>query len=163
MIIGTGGPNDRAFIPLATRRGTLIPNERRRERASELMRAAVQIHGRSHPNARLRSATQLYNCMGLIFAARRTWIDPTYLNMILVEDEYRRLAGPSESQVGDVVVYRNTRDHSVNIERRVDTASWKITVISQWGADGEYLHLMEDVPEMLGRPVKYWTDWRLNL
>jgi hypothetical protein len=83
--------------------------------------------------------------------------------MILVEDEYRRLAGPSESQVGDVVVYRNTRDHSVNIERRVDTASWKITVISQWGADGEYLHLMEDVPEMLGRPVKYWTDRRLNL
>ncbi len=90
--------------------------------------------------------------------------------MILVEDEYRRVAGPSESQVGDVVVYRNTRDHSVshvalivNIERRVDTASWKITVISQWGTDGEYLHLMEDVLEMLGRPVEYWTDRRLNL
>jgi hypothetical protein len=90
--------------------------------------------------------------------------------MILRDDQYRRLAGPSETQVGDVVVYRDTRDHSVshvalivNIERRVDIASWKITVISQWGADGEYLHLIEDVPEALGTPVEYWTDRRSNL
>jgi hypothetical protein len=90
--------------------------------------------------------------------------------MILLEDNYRQLTGLAESQVGAIVIYRDTRDHSVShvalivsIEARVDAAAWKITVISQWGADGEYIHLMEDVPELLGRPMEYWTDRRLNL
>ena len=166
-LIGAGGPSDRAYLPLATRCGTIIPNERRHELPPAALRAAVEFWERARPNARLRSATAVYNCMGLIFASRRTWVDPDDLDTILEEDEYRQLAGAHEAQTGDVIVYRDRRDHSVchvgvivEIKPEIQTASWKITVISQWGAMGEYFHLIDDVPELLGEPMEYWTDRR---
>jgi hypothetical protein len=33
-----------------------------------------------------------------------------------------------------------------------------LQVLSKWGADGEYLHDLTDVPYLLGRPAEYWTD-----
>lgn len=168
IIIGEGGPNDRAAIPLATRRGTWIPNEQRLERAPASLRAAVEIWTGKYPEIQLRSATALYNCIGLVFASRRTLIDPKYLVTILQEDEYRQVAGSQDLQLGDIVVYRRRSDQSVShvavifaVERKIATASWEIWVISQWGGDGEYLHRMEDVPlDFLGEPTEYWTDRR---
>lgn len=90
MIIGAGGPSDRASIPLGTRRGTFIPNERRRELNPATLRASVDLWTRERPNARLRSVTAVYNCMGLVFASRRTCIDSTSLDTILREDEYQK-------------------------------------------------------------------------
>lgn len=167
IIIGAGGLADRASIPLGTRRGNFIPNERRLERNPAALRAAVEFWNKEQPNARLRSATSVYNCMGLIFACRRAWIDTEHLAAILTGDEYRRLAGPGETQSGDVVVYREKRGQRVchvgvvlTVEPEINTASRRIRVMSQWGADGEYIHFIEDVPEILGEPVEYWTERR---
>ncbi len=167
IVIGAGGPSDRAYLPLATRRGAPIPNERRLERAPASLRAAYDLFRRERPNARLRSATAVYNCMGMAFASRRTWIDTSQLGMILQDDDYRRLDGPHEAHTGDLVVYRKRPGGAVShvsvivrIEPMVQTVSWEIITISQWGADGEYLHRVDDVPDLLGEPVEYWTDRR---
>lgn len=167
VLIGAGGPSDRAHLPLATRRRTTIPNEKRLERNPAALRAAVELWSEKHPSARLRSATAVYNCMGLVFASRRTWIDPIHLPIILRDDEYRQLAGPHEIQPGDIIVYRDKHDRGVShvgviveIKPEIQTASRRITVMSQWGGDGEYLHLIDDVPDAYGKLIEYWTDRR---
>lgn len=167
ILISPGGPSDRASIPLATRRGSLIPNERRFERPHEALREAVRFAIQGRPNVRLRSATAVYNCMGMIFASRRTWIDPVHLTTILIDDGYRRIT-IEYVQIGDIAVYRAPEDPRVashvavivKIEPEIATASWKITVMSQWGADGEYIHPIDEVPIILGKPVEFWTDRR---
>jgi len=35
-----------------------------------------------------------------------------------------------------------------------------LTVLSKWGADGEYIHGASRVPAYLGTPAEYWTDRR---
>ena len=35
-----------------------------------------------------------------------------------------------------------------------------LTVLSKWGADGEYVHALTRLPALLGTPVEYWTGRR---
>ena len=165
LIIGRGEEGDRESLRLSTRQGNHILNERRHERPPEALRAAVALHRQAHPDARLRSITAVYNCMGLVFASRRTWIDTTCVAMILQQDGYRRVTELHALYPGDVVIYRFSSEVShvavvIPMEPEISTASWKITVMSKWGADGEYIHDMEDVPPMLGKPLEFWTDRR---
>ncbi len=167
IIIGEGSENDPASIKLATRKGSFIPNVRRRfERHPSARRAGVQIWQQKHPNIELRSTTQSYNCVGMIFASRRTWVDPSSVQMILDEDEYRKLSEIKEVKVGDVVVYRRDtqeiRHVAIILERKANVAdaSWEVTVLSQWGGEGEFVHSLDDVPSAYGRPIEYWTDRR---
>lgn len=164
VVIGAGKLGNHAHLPLATRRGRAIANEMRMEHSPDRLRAAVELWARERPNARLRSATAVYNCMGLAFASRRTWIDTDQLPPILQDDGYRRLAGPEEVEVGDTVVYSNGGSvthvgvvidisYGLNMTRN-------ITVISQWGADGEYIHAVDHVPNVYGQHKEYWTDRR---
>jgi hypothetical protein len=168
MLIGAGGSNDSASIPLATKRGTFIPNERRRERSPDSLKAAVDTWTRKYPNIQLRSLTATYNCVGLVFACRRTCIDPAHLKMILTEDNYRRLSGESEVEIGDLVLYRATDDEYSHIavvvkkEPNIINASFEITVVSQWGFDGEYIHLIDEVPDSYGKIREFWTDRRTS-
>lgn len=166
-IIGAGGPDDKASIHLATRRNTFIRNERRREMAPNMLKEGADLWRRERPNARLRSASAVYNCMGMVFASRRTWIDPAELDLILKEDEYRPVTELAQVEIGDIVVYRDRSDHRVthvgiivHAKRDVEKGAYEITVISKWGKYGEYIHLMEDVPFILGEPAEYWTDRR---
>ena len=127
------------------------------------MKAALEMVKGSHPSAKVRSLTSVYNCMGMVFASRRTWIEPEYLQMILQDDEYRQVRR-SELQRGDVVVYRDEHGEISHVgivaEIRVNVkeADWEVTVLSQWGQHGEYFHLDEDVHQKLGKPTEYWTD-----
>ena len=117
----------------------------------------------AHPSAKVRSLSSVYNCMGMVFASRRTWVDPEDLQTILEDDDYRQV-DRSELNPGDIVVYRNDRDevthvgivYEVNVNPREVT--WEVVVLSQWGGDGEYFHLDEDVHQDLGKPTEYWTD-----
>ena len=98
-----------------------------------------------------RSMSSLYNCMGMVFASRRTCIEPEHLPMILNDDEYRRVANKGDLQRGDIVVYRDDDGEvsHVGIVADVTTdpakATWDVLVLSQWGRHGEYFHLDEDV------------------
>jgi cell wall-associated NlpC family hydrolase len=105
--------------------------------------------------------------MGLVFASRRTWIDPEHLYQILADDEYQQLGGVAEAQPGDVVVYRGSDGQPSHVgiiwERNLIVPGQQedpVKVLSQWGADGEYLHDLSDVPLLLGTATEFWTDRR---
>jgi hypothetical protein len=151
-------------LPLATRKGRQIPNDRRPESAPERLKAAKEIVTRSHLTAKNRSLTSLYNCMGLVFASRRTCIDTDELRGILKDDDYHKLSSQNDVKVGDVVVYNDEAGHVTHvgivseIRPNIIQASNDITVLSQWGNDGEYFHRIDDVSQFLGIPSEYWTD-----
>lgn len=66
--------------------------------------------------------------------------------------------------VGDVVVYRDEGGAVVHVgvvsqvQTDLREGTRGILVLSQWGADGEYFHRIDDVNPLLGKPVEYWTD-----
>lgn len=164
-ILGEGDARDRDSLSLVTRIGNRIRNIKRSEASPDRMRAAVEVALSACPEAKLRSATQVYNCMGLVFASRRTWIDMDEIATILNDDGYAPLEGLRQAKVGDVVVYgdpsKGETSHVGIIvlkEANVSSGSWNVEVMSQWGADGEYIHPLDHVPPLLGIPIQFWTD-----
>ena len=151
-------------LPLSTRKKTQIPNEQRSPWPPVKMQAARDNVLANHSSARARSLSSVYNCMGMVFASRRTWVDPEHLPMILIDDEYQRVNNRGELQPGDVVVYRNDQGIITHVgivaevNPNLEEATWEVTVLSQWGASGEFFHLDDDVNPLLGNPTEYWTD-----
>ena len=151
-------------LELATRKGRHIPNKLQSARAPESLLAAQSNVLGAHSSARGRSLSNVYNCMGMVFASRRTWIEPEHLETILEDDEYQPVPNEGELRPGDVVVYRDHEDYIshvgivAEVRPNIREATREIFVLSQWGQDGEYFHLAEDVNPLLGRPAEYWTD-----
>ena len=151
-------------LPLCTRKQTPIPNEMPPPRLPVQMRAGEAMHLRDHPNIQSRSLRSEYNCMGMIFASRRTCVDPKHLAFIFSDDDYRPVRDQSALWPGDVVVYRDADDEIAHvglisfIRPILEQGTREIWVISQWGFDGEYLHREDDVMITLGKPAEYWTD-----
>jgi hypothetical protein len=123
----------------------------------------------SHPTFRPRALTNTYNCMGMLFACRRTWIDPAHFDLIRNDDGYRLLReGPP--MPGDVALYRGARTLEVahvglivEVEPNVAEGKHTITVLSQFGANGEYLHDSRETPANLGigtggLKLEVWTE-----
>jgi len=163
-VLDEGGENDNRSIPLATKQGNWIRNVRKPEHLPGRLRSAAKALCGAFPNIRLRSLSATYNCVGMVFAARRTWVEPEEIDLIRRDDEYIRVERPV---VGDLVVYRRSADGGichigqvVEIERDVQTAHHRATVLSQWGQDGEYLHDIADVPELYGSQREFWTERR---
>lgn len=164
MIIGAGTPGDRSRLPLSTKDRWEVPNEQRKEDAPARLQAARELWARERPNAKLRALSATYNCVGLVFGNRRTCIDSDHLTRILEGDGYRRLDTPSDIAIGDVVIYRTAEGIARHVglivgrEPIVEQGSVQITVLSQWGYDGEYLHDLNDVPELYGNLSEFWTE-----
>ena len=98
----------------------------------------------------------------MVFASRRTWIIDD-IEPILEADDYIQVQGLDRIQVGDLVLYGRPADIRhvgmvVSKEPNVYNGSWNIHVMSQWGADGEYLHPLDHVPGLYGTPLEFWTD-----
>jgi hypothetical protein len=93
MSILTGrGP----FLPtpplaLETRARHPVHNRERTERLLPAMEAAAAIHLADHPTARVRSLSATYNCIGMVIANRRAWVDTSDLLRVLQEDGLRLL------------------------------------------------------------------------
>jgi hypothetical protein len=128
------------------------------------MREAVRLHKEAHPNLRERSLSAGYNCVGLIFASRRTWIDAEHLQKILADDGYRRIA-ISAAVLGDLVLYRDAEGDFAHVgvivkhNADIETGAWKTLVLSQWGADGEYFHDINDVDSRwLQKSREFWSE-----
>jgi len=153
-------------LKIETRARWLIPNEVRRESAPVAQAASIEHWRAVRPNARPRSISATSNCLGMVVCSRRAWVDPCHLHKVFRDDGFRQLKGVAEVEVGDVVVYR---DDAGDVSH-VSIVAWKnlatdpihpgdpLTVLSKWGGEGEYMHDMSDVPELLGRPVEFWTD-----
>ena len=152
FVIGEGGPKDRNAIQLATRAGTWIKNERRLERAPEALAAAIAMCAPF--GGTLRSITGTYNCVGMVFASRRTWVQPDELAPIFGDDGYREIAD-SEAMEGDIVLYRDGSGDPCHVgvvfQRTTDvsSATTELIVLSKWGANGEYLHGRNQLPVLL--------------
>jgi hypothetical protein len=162
-IIGQGGESDRYSVRLSTARGRHIKNIRRPPLSPAIMKEAMRMHTGSHPSIKLRSLSSEYNCMGLVFASRRAEVDVDELQIILEDDGYVQVTEGNAAR-GDIVVYRGgdnsplhvgvVYDHTPDVE----TAKWKTFVLSQWGRDGEYFHVANDVSPLMGKPSDFWTD-----
>lgn len=156
-------------LQLETRKGRKIPNELLPEQNPAALRAARDLaENQWFPGAlRFRSISATYNCVGMVVATRRVWVQPADLMQILIDDGFQKLAGPEYAEAGDVVIYRDDRDNEpthvgVVVRKKLVLGSTEdfLVVLSKWGRDGEYEHASRTVPKVYGNPAEYWTDRR---
>src|SRR5580700_7258569 len=119
-ILGRGGPADRRSLELHTRAGNRIANERTPPRPPEAMRAAMEMMRKAHPTLVPRSLDATYNCVGMVFANRRTWIEPDQVQLVFDDDGYRKLDRMNDAMPGDVAVYRDASNDIVHVGLIVD-------------------------------------------
>jgi hypothetical protein len=152
---------------LYARDGWLIPTRTLAKESRQALLNRAKHWELYRPKAVLRSLSHSdypYNCVGMIFAARRKWIDIEHMKALLQHDGYAQI--PKLSSVdGDLVLYRDdNNDYShvgliILAERNRDTMN--IKVLSKWGKDGEYEHFEEDIPPFAGKALEYWTERQL--
>ena len=165
ILIHPGGVNDKRALKLETKQGNHIPNEIQSEQLPEVIKDRIKKHSSAHSSAKLRSASSTYNCMGMIFASRRSWIETDHLNLIFTDDDYTKLSSFIYAELGDIVVYYNDENAvhvAIIIEITLDASIGQrnFRVLSQWGLACEWLHDIDDVPQELGIPKEVWTDRR---
>lgn len=143
-----------------------IPNRRpRTDFDPALLRQWEQYNSSNHPYATCRHLSGLYNCVGMVFACRRTNISPKEIPMILSDDRLRSLPENQTPLSGDLALYKrdttNTYTHiGVVIGQEMmssDDYTGNTVVLSKWGTNGEYEHMVDDVPEVYGTLAEYWT------
>ncbi len=166
-VIDEGSKVDRDRLDLFTKRGNYIKNARKRERAPESMLAAKEYIERLCQKPIInRSLSSSYNCVGLVFASRRVWIERDQLPLIFSDDGYYLLDKKADIIPGDLIVYKKSKD-SVDIEHigiiidrcdEIETATIKLKILSQFGFDGEYIHDEEVVPNNYGSYHEYYSE-----
>jgi hypothetical protein len=91
----------------------------------------------------------IYNCHGLTFASRRTWIyDADSIRNILQDDCYDRIAKEADVLPGDIVLYVTADgdiEHSGIVVSRASQFA-PPTVCSKWGKAAEVVHLASTSP-----------------
>ena len=158
-------PGSPAGISLSTRKNRPIPNEKPDdERPTDLLlAAATNAIARVPGDIAIRSLSSCYNCMGMMFACRRTSIDVSELDMIIEDDGYRTIE-EGELKIGDIVVYSRDGVEASHVAQVVallvdPNVADPIRVLSKWGVDGgEYFHPMRQVSEAYGVPFSFLTD-----
>ncbi len=166
-ILGEGGEKDKSHIELATCKGRRIPNSRRWEMPLEARRASIEQWANLVPGAELRSLTATYNCMGMVFASRRTWVGPDQLELIKEDDGYE-VVDEKKVVPGDFVLYRNAEGEVVHIGLLLEKqpvpseGQFLFVVLSKWGQGGEYKHGLRDVPPILGKPAEFISERKVE-
>lgn len=152
-------------LAVHTRNNWPIPNETAPEKNAVSQQASIELWRELLPDAKLRSISATYNCMGMVFASRRSHIHPKYLRKILKDDGYRPVQRTADVEVGDVVVYLEAGDVShvgivVTKKPNIEEGRIDFDVMSKWGHDGEYIHDLHDVPSVFGKELEFYTDRR---
>ena len=166
-IIDPGGPNDRLSLGLETREHRHIRNQRQPARDPNAMKAESAVVA-AEVGGVIRSLDSTYNCMGMVFAARRTAIEPDSFSLIAGDDGYEPLPEHLAPLIGDVAVYSDDDGAVVHVGvvvaretvvKRLGVGG--VTILSQFGKTGEYLHAVDRLPTLLGSTVKlrqFWTE-----
>lgn len=126
---------------------------------------ALELVGPRKDQVTIRSISEHpYNCVGMVLANRRVWIDmdSDAFDESLTKDGYKRISKEAVT-IGDVVLYENQDGFShVGVVLCVESQNVNnIWVLSKWGFAGEMIHRVLDVPTGYGRVSQYWTD-RVN-
>jgi hypothetical protein len=101
------------------------------------------------------AASRKYNCHGLTFASRRTWIDkPTEVQKILTDDDYRPV-DLNAVLPGDVAIYKTKGviEHSGVVVKVVDGLP---VILSKWAALHEAVHRARDCPYYDCDEIQYY-------
>jgi hypothetical protein len=134
----------REQLALETRRKRQIENQIDREPSVEGFKAAVIDFRRKHTAAihRPTGPCKTYNCHGLTFAARRSWIGSPEVGRILKDDDYEKV---SDVMPGDVALYVQDGDfsHSGIVVMVRMSVPW---ILSKWGECHEVVHAVMDCP-----------------
>ena len=130
-----------------------------RQRTDSLLRDMARKQRRIN---RIRSvSTYLYNCVGMIFANRRAWIEIDKLDDILREDGYTKVT-LQQLETGDIVsyAYDGVPSHVglVTAVQRYEGEVASVIILSKWGKDAEILHPISEVPVMYGMPSDFWSE-----
>jgi hypothetical protein len=159
-------PGELPQLALETRAYEQIPNAPVLSPDPDRLERYVQVQQNLHPGAQLRRVAGFYNCFGLVFGGRRTWIGDLYqeLSDIYRGDEYRKVAF-TNLRVGDLVMYKH-QNRIEHVAMVMSLGPWmtsggtnetrSVQVLSKWGNNGEFLHDMLDFD--LGDPVEFWTE-----
>jgi len=112
---------------------------------------------RAHPRALHRPVgpSRKYNCHGLTFASRRTWIwQSSEIAKIIRDDDYE-VVDLKDVCPGDVAVYYKDGDaeHSGIVVQKGDLGV--PLVLSKWGPCHEVVHLVWQCPYDAGNVVYY--------
>jgi hypothetical protein len=136
----------RSQLDLHTRCENQVTNEIDRSlvRAGDII--ASEEYKRKYSSGKHRpiAPSRKYNCHGLTFASRRTWIwAPAEITKILKDDDYT-LVNLEDVLPGDVVVYFTSGDaeHS-GIVIHNDVVP---IILSKWGAAHEVIHRVNECP-----------------
>lgn len=147
----------RSQLALQTRNERQVENEINREPVRAGDRIQVNDFQAEYRNAIHRPVdpSRKYNCHGLSFACRRTWIEQAKeVAKIIQDDEYQTVPIIDDVLPGDIAVYYRDGDaeHS-GIVVRMDEISkhgfGKIripVILSKWGACHEVVHRVADCP-----------------
>jgi hypothetical protein len=100
----------------------------------------------------------IYNCHGLTFAARRTWIDESpSIARIISDDKYQEIA-PDKVLPGDVIIFYGDDgdiEHSGIVLKAPDQDLKIPLILSKWGLSGEVIHWANRGPYSFERPRYY--------
>jgi succinate dehydrogenase flavin-adding protein (antitoxin of CptAB toxin-antitoxin module) len=162
LLFGASDADSSDEHPIYARSGWRIPQEKPDSLSIELMRIRAKERKSWRGRIILRSLSPYpYNCVGMIFASRRAWIEIDYIYKIFLEDGYRQISRDDVKQ-GDVILYKNYAGEPSHVALVVMVESIgqtrNIQVMSKWGPEAEYIHFMEDVPEWLGIPAEFYTE-----
>ncbi len=165
LLPGASFPTPPEKFPIYARSGWKIPAvflEKQRTQAE--MEIKTHEFKKWRPQVTVRStAIYPYNCVGMIFASRRAWIEIDYIYRILREDGYREIS-KGDVMTGDVIVYTLNGDPvHVGLVSQVSrphpsSSALDIFVLSKWGLEAEMFHYFDDVPFYLGIPSRYYTE-----
>ena len=161
-----GSEDHPGSIKLETRTRKWIRNEQYDEFHPEQLKAAKLEMERSYRGIVTRSLTATYNCHGLTFASRRTAVyESDDVQMILDEDGYKRLENRNDVERGDIVVFRRNKNAPIShtglvIDWTPDlkTSTKKVTILSQWGRNGEYIHDEETALRAFGDVCEFYSE-----
>ena len=76
----------------------------------------------------------------------------------LVGDGFERVDDADSLVAGDIVVYQisDQIDHVAVVTGALHEITNELLVLSKFGSFGEYIHVIDDVPDELGRPASFW-------
>lgn len=108
---------------------------------------------RDYNQARLRhDASATYNCHGLTFASRRTWINETLQIIDILSDDNYVEINTKELLPGDIVIYYDSNYneiyHSAIVIEEPTTINKLLVplVYSKWGIGPEFIHSLYNSP-----------------
>ena len=132
-------------LQLQTRIGTDIANACVHE-ASQYTRNQFRGYQEKYPNVDKRTGELcFYNCHGLVFGSRRTWIeDASEVDKILREDGYLKVL-ERDIKLGDILIYKDADNgdvsHSAVVVEMPTAADYGIPrVLSKWSSYCEIIH-----------------------